>query len=44
MYARGYSMLKGEVEGQLDEKEILMKPIEPGRLLETATKRLARAQ
>ena len=29
-------------EGQLDEKEMLMKPIEPSSLLEKASKRLAR--
>ena len=44
IFITGYSMLKGEAEGQLDKKEILMKPIEPDSLLETATKRLARAQ
>ena len=44
IFITGYSMLKGEAEGQLNEKEILMKPIEPDSLLETATKRLARAQ
>ena len=42
IFITGYSSLKGE--GQLDEREILIKPIEPNSLLEQASKRLARVQ
>ena len=41
VFITGYSTLKGEVESHLDEKEMMMKPIEPERLLETTMKRLA---
>ena len=42
IFITGYASLRGGAEGQLDEKEMLMKPIEPGSLLEKASKRLAR--
>ena len=42
IFITGYASLRDGVEGQLDEKEMLMKPIEPGSLLEKASKRLAR--
>ena len=41
VFITGYSTLKGEVESHLGEKEILMKPVMPEVLLETATKKLA---
>ena len=44
IFITGYSSLKGYVESQLGEKEVLIKPIDPDSLLETATKRLARAR
>jgi len=40
IYITGYSSLKGE--GHLEEREMLIKPIEPDILLETTTTRLAR--
>ena len=40
VFITGYSTLKGEVESHLDEKEVLMKPIEPETLLEVAINRL----
>ena len=42
IFITGYASFRGGVEGQLDEKEMLMKPIEPSSLLEKASKRLAR--
>ena len=42
IFITGYSMVKGQIEGLHGEKELLMKPVEPGSLLETAGKRLAR--
>ena len=42
IFISGYSMVKGQIEGLQGEKELLMKPVEPGSLLETASKRLAR--
>jgi DNA-binding response OmpR family regulator len=44
IFITGYSSKKDEVEGQLDEEEVLIKPIIPESLLEAATKRLAREQ
>ena len=41
VFITGYSTLKSEVKSHLDEKEMMMKPIEPERLLETTMKRLA---
>jgi CheY-like chemotaxis protein len=40
VYITGYSMLKEEVEKRFENKEILMKPIEPDILLETAARRI----
>ena len=42
IFITGYSMVKGQIEGLHGEKELLMKPVEPVSLLETAGKRLAR--
>jgi len=42
IFITGYSIVKGQIEGLHGEKELLMKPVEPGSLLETAGKRLAR--
>ena len=44
IFITGYSMLKDEAESQLGERELLMKPIEPGSLLEKTRKRLVRVQ
>ena len=44
IFITGYPSLTSDVEGQIDEKEMLIKPIEPDSLLETASKRLARVQ
>ena len=44
IFITGYSMVKGQIEGQNGERELLMKPIEPDSLLEKASKRLARVQ
>ena len=44
IFITGYSSMKDGVEGQLEEEEVLMKPIIPESLLETVTKRLAREQ
>jgi CheY-like chemotaxis protein len=40
VYITGYSMLKEEVEKRFENEEILMKPIEPDVLLETAARRI----
>ncbi len=40
VFITGHEMLKSEVETQLDEKEVLMKPIAPEDLLKTTIKRL----
>ncbi len=44
LFITGYSLFKEYVEGQLDEREMLIKPIEPHSLLEKASKRLTRVQ
>ena len=41
VFITGYSTLKGKVEDHLDEKEVLMKPIEPETLLEVAINKLS---
>ncbi len=41
IFITGYSSIKDEVEGQLDKEAVLLKPIIPESLLETATKKLA---
>ncbi len=44
LFITGYSLFKDYVEGELDEREMLMKPVEPDILLKKASKRLARVQ
>ena len=44
IFITGYSMVKDQIEDQHGDRELLMKPIEPGSLLEKASKRLARVQ